>query len=40
MKMTREQRYRRIEQAEPGEIAKLEAQISACPWRQSYHISP
>ena len=40
MKMTREQRYRRIEQAEPGEIAKLEAQISVCPWRQSYHIQP
>lgn len=40
MKMTREQRYRRIEQAEPGEIAKLEARISVCPWRQSYHIQP
>ncbi|MDN4603462.1 sucrose-6-phosphate hydrolase [Paenibacillus sp. F6_3S_P_1C] len=40
MKMTREQRYRRIEQAEPGEIGKLEALISACPWRQSYHIQP
>lgn len=40
MKMTREQRYRRIEQAEPGEIGKLEALISACPWRQHYHIQP
>ncbi|MGC5771873.1 glycoside hydrolase family 32 protein [Paenibacillus pabuli] len=40
MKMTREQRYRRIEQAEPGEIGKLEALISACAWRQHYHIQP
>ncbi|MGO4528265.1 glycoside hydrolase family 32 protein [Paenibacillus sp. 2TAF8] len=40
MKMTREQLYRRIEQAEPGEIAKLEAQIATCSWRQSYHIQP
>ncbi|MBR2564565.1 MAG: sucrose-6-phosphate hydrolase [Paenibacillus sp.] len=40
MKMTREQLYRRIEQAEPGEIAKLEAQVNACSWRQHYHIQP
>ncbi|QOS78740.1 sucrose-6-phosphate hydrolase [Paenibacillus sp. JNUCC31] len=40
MKMTRKQRYRRIEQAEPGEIGKLEALISACTWRQHYHIQP
>lgn len=40
MKMTRSQLYRRIEQAEPGEIAKLEMQIAVCPWRQSYHIQP
>ncbi|MBY0203904.1 beta-fructofuranosidase [Paenibacillus intestini] len=40
MKMTREQLYRRIEQAEPGEIAALEAKIAACPWRQGYHIQP
>ncbi|NUU76673.1 glycoside hydrolase family 32 protein [Paenibacillus xylanilyticus] len=40
MKMTREQRYRLIEQAEEGEIEKLEALISACSWRQSYHIQP
>ncbi|MEC0124894.1 glycoside hydrolase family 32 protein [Paenibacillus pabuli] len=40
MKMTREQRYRRIEQAEPGEIGKLEDLISACAWRQHYHIQP
>lgn len=40
MKMNREQRYRRIEQAEPGEMDKLTALISACPWRQQYHIQP
>ncbi|WP_338543614.1 glycoside hydrolase family 32 protein [Paenibacillus tundrae] len=40
MKMNREQRYRRIEQAEPGEVDKLRALISACPWRQQYHIQP
>ncbi|MBB6024114.1 beta-fructofuranosidase [Paenibacillus sp. JGP012] len=40
MKMTRAQLYRRIDQAEPGEIAKLEKRIAACPWRQSYHIQP
>ncbi|MGF6355752.1 beta-fructofuranosidase [Paenibacillus sp. 4624] len=40
MKMTREQLYRRIEQAEPGEIATLEAKIATCSWRQSYHIQP
>ena len=40
MKMTREQLYRRIEQAESGEIAALEAKIAVCPWRQSYHIQP
>ncbi|PZT52986.1 glycoside hydrolase family 32 protein [Paenibacillus silvae] len=40
MKMTRAQLYRRIDQAEPGEIAKLEKQIAACPWRQGYHIQP
>ncbi|WP_342555842.1 sucrose-6-phosphate hydrolase [Paenibacillus sp. FSL R7-0652] len=40
MKMTREQLYRRIQQAEPGEMAKLEAKITVCPWRQTYHIQP
>lgn len=40
MKMTREQRYRFIEQAEEGEIEKLKTLISACSWRQSYHIQP
>lgn len=40
MKMTRAQLYRRIDQAEPGELAKLEKQIAACPWRQGYHIQP
>ncbi|WP_339277883.1 sucrose-6-phosphate hydrolase [Paenibacillus sp. FSL W8-0426] len=40
MKMTRERLYRRLEQADPGELRKLEALIAACPWRQQYHIQP
>ncbi|MDP1512241.1 sucrose-6-phosphate hydrolase [Paenibacillus sp. CMAA1739] len=40
MKMTREQKYRLIEQAEPGEIASLQKQVEQCPWRQSFHIQP
>ncbi|NEU27737.1 sucrose-6-phosphate hydrolase [Paenibacillus polymyxa] len=40
MKMTREQKYRLIEQAEPGEIASLQKKVEQCPWRQSFHIQP
>ncbi|AWB45924.1 sucrose-6-phosphate hydrolase [Paenibacillus sp. CAA11] len=40
MKMTREEKYRLIEQAEPGELAQLQEKIANCPWRQSYHIQP
>ncbi|AHM64003.1 sucrose-6-phosphate hydrolase [Paenibacillus polymyxa SQR-21] len=40
MKMTKEQKYRLIEQAEPGEIAGLQKKVEQCPWRQSFHIQP
>lgn len=40
MKMTREQKYRMIEQAEPGEIARLEEKVEQCHWRQAFHIQP
>lgn len=40
MKMTREQKYRVIEQAEPGEIASLEEKVEQCHWRQAFHIQP
>ncbi|MGY5484029.1 glycoside hydrolase family 32 protein [Paenibacillus sp. ALE2] len=40
MKMTKEQKYRLIEQAEPGEIASLQKKVEQCPWRQSFHIQP
>ncbi|MCP3810262.1 sucrose-6-phosphate hydrolase [Paenibacillus sp. Lou8.1] len=40
MKMTREQKYRMIEQAEPGEIAGLEEKVEQCHWRQAFHIQP
>lgn len=40
MKMTREQKYRMIEQAEPGEIASLEEKVEQCHWRQAFHIQP
>ncbi|WP_249043390.1 glycoside hydrolase family 32 protein [Paenibacillus faecis] len=37
-RMTREEKYRLIEQARPGELEKLRAQVGLSPWRQSYHI--
>ncbi|ADO54322.1 glycoside hydrolase family 32 protein [Paenibacillus polymyxa] len=40
MKMTKEQKYRLIEQAEPGEIASLQKKVEQCQWRQSFHIQP
>ncbi|MNX06817.1 Sucrose-6-phosphate hydrolase [compost metagenome] len=40
MKMTRQQKYRRIEQAQPGELDLLREQVSRCPWRQTFHIQP
>lgn len=40
MKMTKEQKYRLLEQAEPGELERLAAQAESCGWRQRYHIQP
>ncbi|OWR28111.1 sucrose-6-phosphate hydrolase [Saccharibacillus sp. O23] len=40
MKMTNEQKYRLIGQAEPGELERLAEQAAACSWRQRYHIQP
>lgn len=37
-RMTREEKYRLIEQARPGELEKLRAQVGLSTWRQSYHI--
>ncbi|MBG9813239.1 sucrose-6-phosphate hydrolase [Bacillus endophyticus] len=40
MKMTKEEKYRYIEQARPDELEKLQKQIERCAWRQNYHIQP
>ncbi|GGN92400.1 glycoside hydrolase family 32 protein [Saccharibacillus kuerlensis] len=40
MKMTREQKYRLLRQAEPGELMHLAEKVDLCDWRQSYHIQP
>lgn len=37
---TREQRYRRLEEAAPEEIASLLETVHACPFRQTFHIQP
>lgn len=38
--MDREQKYRRLEQASPEEIAALQKQVKESEWRQTYHIQP
>ncbi|WP_458120162.1 glycoside hydrolase family 32 protein [Paenibacillus sp. Z6-24] len=40
MKMSREQKYRLIEEADEEEIALLKQQVKQSPWRQQYHIQP
>jgi len=40
MKWTREQRYRRLEEASPEEMQQLIEQVNSSPWRQSFHIQP
>ncbi|WP_172252181.1 glycoside hydrolase family 32 protein [Saccharibacillus deserti] len=40
MNMTREQKYRLLRQAEPGELEILAKQADGCGWRQTYHIQP
>ena len=39
-KMTKEEKYRYIEQALPGELERLKEKVSKSPWRQTYHIQP
>ncbi|MEW4372843.1 glycoside hydrolase family 32 protein [Paenibacillus kandeliae] len=40
MKMTKEQKYRLLEQVEPQELDQLRELVSQCGWRQRYHIQP
>lgn len=40
MMWTNEQRYRRIEDASPEELLRLQSEVSACRWRQTFHIQP
>ncbi|ANF95566.1 glycoside hydrolase family 32 protein [Paenibacillus bovis] len=40
MKMSREQKYRLIEEAGEEELALLKQQVKQSPWRQKYHIQP
>lgn len=38
--MTQQHKYRLLEQAEPGELARLQEQVRNCNWRQVFHIQP
>lgn len=40
MTLSREQKYRKLNQASPEELEQLKEQVASCPWRQSYHIQP
>ncbi|MFX3623640.1 MAG: glycoside hydrolase family 32 protein [Ectobacillus sp.] len=40
MEWTREQRYRRIEDAGKEELGELTAKVDGCSWRQAFHIQP
>ena len=40
MEWTREQRYRKIEEATKDELQKLSTRVKSCPWRQVFHIQP
>ncbi|WP_019639664.1 glycoside hydrolase family 32 protein [Paenibacillus fonticola] len=40
MTASREEKYRKMEQAVPGELEKLQELVNNCPWRQTYHIQP
>ncbi|GIP46253.1 invertase [Paenibacillus sp. J45TS6] len=40
MKITREEKYRKLEQAFPGEVDNLIALVGKSPWRQLFHIQP
>lgn len=38
MNISDELKYRKLEQAQPGEFEQLQEKAKGCPWRQSYHI--
>ncbi|WP_110932812.1 glycoside hydrolase family 32 protein [Paenibacillus bouchesdurhonensis] len=40
MTLSREQKYRKLDQATPEELEQLREQVAHCPWRQSFHIQP
>ncbi|WP_332634527.1 glycoside hydrolase family 32 protein [Halalkalibacter flavus] len=40
MEWTREERYRRLDEASTKEIEELRSNVEKCPWRQTYHIQP
>ncbi|MDR6225181.1 glycoside hydrolase family 32 protein [Desmospora profundinema] len=40
MEWSREELYRRIQEAHPGELDALQKQVEGSPWRQAYHIQP
>lgn len=40
MEWTREQKYRKLEDATIDELTLLEKQVAQCPWRQTFHIQP
>src|SRR5690242_14432133 len=40
MEWTKEQRYRKIEDASKEELLKLRSEVMECKWRQTFHIQP
>ncbi|MDP4145518.1 MAG: sucrose-6-phosphate hydrolase [Bacillota bacterium] len=40
MEWSREQRYRKIEEAATEELQELKQKVNACPFRQKFHIQP
>ncbi|HAX72168.1 MAG TPA: sucrose-6-phosphate hydrolase, partial [Firmicutes bacterium] len=40
MEWTKEQRYRKLEEATTEEIKDLTAKVNQCPYRQKFHIQP
>ncbi|MBD1382945.1 glycoside hydrolase family 32 protein [Metabacillus arenae] len=40
MEWTRDRRYRRIEEVSSEKMKELTNRVTACPWRQSFHIQP
>lgn len=40
MNWTKEQRYKRLDEAGEKEIQELSIRVNECPWRQKFHIQP